>query len=320
MSKQQNFDEMTDLRILNTRYDDNTSAFLARQLTHVRVQALTVKRPPLEAFSTFPVQTDVPPGAETALQRVYDSVGMAKIISDYSDDLPRVDLYATEHPTKVYTIGLAYGYTLQEVQNAQFAGANLNSLKAEQVRRGTDRKINQIAWKGEKNYNIIGFLNNPNISELSLKADGASGSTKFVDKTAKQIIRDVKELLATISDATNDVEKANCLYLSPDAYAHIATTPRTDVSDSTILDFIKKAFPYLIKIEERQALKGAGEGGKDLMVAGVFEPAYIKLEIPERFKQLPVEPRNLEFIVNCTSRAIGVTVNYPMAFAKASGI
>ena len=92
MSKQYQFDEMTDQRILNTRYDADTSAFLARQLTYVRTQALSIKRPPLEAFTTFPVQTDVPPGAETALQRVYDSVGMAKVISDYSDDLPRVDL------------------------------------------------------------------------------------------------------------------------------------------------------------------------------------------------------------------------------------
>ena len=69
--------------------DSTESAFLARQLTHIRAQTLTVKRAPMNAFQVFPVQTDIPSGAETAVQYVFDAVGVAEIISNYADDLPR---------------------------------------------------------------------------------------------------------------------------------------------------------------------------------------------------------------------------------------
>lgn len=318
MEKHLHYDEQ-EARYLATRNDESFAVFTAQQLNYARKQALMVKQPPLEAFSTFPVQTDVPPGAETASQKVYDSVGIAKIISDYSDDLPRVDLYAQETPVKVKSLGLAYGYNEQELRNAQFAGVNVSTLKAQQVKKGIDIAINNIAWNGDKKHNIVGFLQNENISEMALKGDGTDG-TKFSGKTPEQILRDVKDLLQTIKKSTNGIENANCLYLAPEAYAHIATTPRSNVSDKTILDFMKQVFPNLIKIEERYALAGAGENGEDLMVAGVFDPTYLRLEIPERYKQLPVEQRNLEYIINCLARVIGVTVSYPMAFAKAVGV
>ena len=41
------------------RFDETTSAFLARELTHIRAQVLQVKKAPLNAFSVFPVQTDI---------------------------------------------------------------------------------------------------------------------------------------------------------------------------------------------------------------------------------------------------------------------
>ena len=66
-------------------------------------------------------------------------------------------------------------------------------------------------------------------------------------------------------------------------------------------------------------LKKAGAGESDVMVAGYFDPMYIKLEIPTRFDQLPVQYRNLEYIVDCIAEAVGVTVTMPMAFAKAEG-
>jgi len=66
-------------------------------------------------------------------------------------------------------------------------------------------------------------------------------------------------------------------------------------------------------------LRAAGAGGKDMMIAGYFDPTYIKLEIPNRFQQLPVDRRNLEYVVDCISRCVGVTVSIPFAFVKAVG-
>ena len=314
------FDEKEYSYLVNNRMDDALATFTARQLTYVRAQTLQAKKPPLEAFTVFPVQTDVPAGAETAIQITYDGVGMAEVITNYADDLPRVDVFATEQAVKVHSIGAAYGYNRQEIENAMFAKVNLSSTQAEQAKRGVDLRINKLAWHGDKTSNIIGFLNNPNISEYSVKADGTGSSTKFANKTVEQILRDLNEFFAVIRKATNNVERPNTLLLPPSAYAHLATTPRSDNSDKTILDFIKQVYPNLTRIIEVNELENADGKGKDMMFAGVFDPTYVRLEIPNRFDQLPVQERNLEYVVNCVSRVIGVNVVIPMAFVKAVGV
>jgi hypothetical protein len=306
--------------ILNTgRLDEAQSVFLARQLTHIRAQTLTVKKAPLNAFLVFPVQTDIPQGAETAVQYIYDSVGMAEIISNYADDLRRVDVVAKEQPVKVFTLGDAYGYNYREIKNAQFAGVNLSAMKAQQARRGIDVKINKIAWFGDKEHNITGFLGNDNLSKVELAADGTGSKTALSTKTADQMIRDVNSIIDAIPSATNEVEQANTVLLAPAAYRALSETRIPDAEGQTVLGFLKEVHPEITRWMKVGELKKAGADESDVMVAGYFDPMYIKLEIPTRFDQLPVQYRNLEYIIDCVAEAVGVTVTMPMAFAKAEG-
>lgn len=300
--------------------DEAASVFLARELQYIRRRNLEVPKAPLEAFQVFPVQTEVPAGAETAYQRIYDSVGVAKIISNYADDLPRADVVAEETPVKLRDVGAAYGYNVSEIRSAQFAGINLSAVKARAARRSIDERLNTIAWKGDADYKIIGFLNNPNITEVTLPADGTGSSTALNTKTVDKVLRDVNAVIEAVPDATNQVEKADTVIIAPTAYNFLATTPRSDHSDITLLEFLRRTHPEIRRWLNVGALKGAGTGNKDLMFAGKFDPDYVKFEIPLRFSQLPVEMRNLEYIINCMARVIGVTVTMPLAFAKAEGV
>lgn len=302
------------------RLDEAASVFLARELQYIRRKNLEVPKAPLEAFTVFPVQTEVPAGAETAYQRIYDSVGVAKIISNYADDLPRADVVAEENPVKLRDVGAAYGYNVSEIRSAQFAGINLSAMKARAARRSIDERLNTIAWKGDAANKIIGFLDNPNFTEVTLPADGTGSATEFSTKTVAQIIRDVNAVIDAIPNATNQVEQADTVIIAPNAYNYLATTPRSDHSDITLLEFLRRTHPEIRRWMKVGALKGAGTGNKDLMFAGKFDPDYVKFEIPQRFNQLPVEMRNLEYIINCMARVIGVTVTMPLAFSKAQGV
>jgi hypothetical protein len=272
----------------------------------------------MNAFRIFPVQTEIPAGAQVAIQRTYDQTGIAKVISNYADDLPRADVIGTETPVKVQTIGDSYGYDVVEIENAQFAGVNLEMYKAQAARRNIDFKINQLAWFGDAENGITGFLANPNLTSVTLAADGTGSSTKFVDKTPDQIIRDVTQLISAFNVATNNVENPNMVLFPTEAFDHIVMTPRSQYSDLTILEFLRRSHPD-VRFEKVGELDGAGTAGADLMVAGRFDPDVIRLEIPERFRQLPVEKRNLEYVVDCISRFVGVTITIPLAFSKASG-
>jgi hypothetical protein len=227
-----------------------------------------------------------------------------------------------EIPTKVLTLGDSYGYNVVEVEHAQYSGVNLEMYKAQAVRRAMDIKINQLAWFGDEDAGVTGFINNPNLSAVTLAADGnqngGSSSTKFIHKTPDQIIRDVTQLISAINLATNNVENPNMVLFPTEAFDHIVMTPRSQFSDLTILEFLRRSHPD-VRFEKVGELDGAGTEGADLMIAGRFDPDVVRLEIPERFRQLPVEKRNLEYVVDCICRFIGVTVTIPMAFSKASG-
>ena len=234
---------LDDARILkNTNLDADESAFLTRQLTYVRKKALQVKKAPLNAFTVFPVMTDVPAGAETAVQRIYDSVGMAEVISNYGDDLKRVDLVAKENAVRVVTVGDAYGYSYKELRSAMFSNMNLDAMKASAARRGIDAKLNRIAWHGDSAHNVIGFLNNDNITAFSLPADGTSNATELSKKTEENVIRDMNDFIESIPEQTKQVEQANTVLLAPKAYNHLATTRLKD-SDRTILEFLQGVHP-----------------------------------------------------------------------------
>ena len=302
------------------KFKQDDALFIAQELNYIRSRALEVEHSPLNSFRVFPQETDVPAGAETALQLVYDSVGMAKIVADYGDDLPRAEAVATTIPAKVYTVGDSYGYNYVELEHARMANVNLEARKALSARRGIDLKLNNIAWFGDAEHGIVGFINNPNIATVTIPADGTGSSALFVDKTPDQIIRDMNAIINEVSNNTNGVEMPDTVLLAPAVYDLLESTPKSQYSDRTILEFLRGAHPEVTRWMKIGELKGAGAGATDMVIVGVFRPEYIRQENPVRFDQLPVQYRNLEYVVPCVSRTLGVTVNVPICFASAYGM
>ena len=302
------------------KWNQDDALFIAQELNYIRSRALEVEHSPLNSFRVFPQETDVPAGAETALTLVYDTIGMAKIVADYGDDLPRAEAVATTIPSKVYTVADSYGYNYVELEHAWMANVNLEARKALSARRGVYLKLNNIAWFGDAEHGITGFINNPNIATVTIPADGTGSSALFVDKTPEQIIRDMNSIINEISNNTNGVEMPDTVLLAPAVYDLLESTPKSQYSDRTILEFLRGAHPEVQRWMKVGELKGAGTGGTDMVIAGVFRPEYIRMECPVRFEQLPVQYRNLEYVVPCVSRTLGVTINVPICFASAYGM
>ena len=76
------------------RFDsaEDAAVFFARELDYIKTQTYDRLYPEFTALQMFPVTHEVPEGAETVTYYSYDKTGMAKIISNYATDLPRVDV------------------------------------------------------------------------------------------------------------------------------------------------------------------------------------------------------------------------------------
>lgn len=303
------------------KLDSDESIFFSRELEVIKAKTYDVKYAALKYLSLLPLSTEAGPGAEKITYRQYDALGMAKIISNYADDLPRVDVKGKEFSSAVKSLGDAYGYNIQEIRAARMAGKPLEQRRAGQARRAIEQLANKLAFFGDAAAGIIGLLSNPNVSTVTLPADGTGASKLWSTKTPDQILRDMNLVANSIVANTKGVEVPDTMLLPIEQYNYIASTARSANSDTTILAFFKANNPYVKNVEWLNELDNAGTGGVlDVMVCYRKDPDAIQVEVPSPFEQLEPEKRGLEYIIDCLMRFGGVSIFYPLSVAKAEGL
>lgn len=299
--------------------DEGESIFFARELEHVKSQVYDIKYPELKARSVFPIDFTVHAGADSVTYEQYDQVGMAKIISNYADDLPRADVKGKEFTAKVRTIASSYGYNYDEINAAAKANKPLAPRKANAAKRAHMILENKIAFFGDATHNIQGFINHPNISEVTLAADGTGTTKTFSTKTEDQILRDLNSLFTYVQTVSRGVETANTLLIPLETLNFLATKRIANTGISVLKWFLENS-PHCKEVVWLDELKAAGAGGTKRMVAYRRDPMALEMIVPSEFKQLPVQEKNLEYIVPTHQRVAGVLIYYPLSVAFADGI
>ena len=311
------------------RLDEGDSVFFARQLEHIIAQEFDIEYPELRGRVVIPITMEADPADLTITYREYDRVGMAKLISDYSQDLPRVDITGREITGKIRTIGASYGYNYDEVLASAKTGRDLEGRRAEMAREAILRKENILLLLGDSTHNLAGFLNFANVPTVSAAATGVGGSKKWSDKTADQMLADLNNLVNSIPEATYGIEQADTLLL-PRACYHLAATKRIGRdSNMTVLKFFVETNPYITSMDQVEVLNeiatagvgGTGTGGTATRaMAYRRNPLKVRAEIPQDFTSLPAQVEGFEWKVPCRSRLAGVIWHKPMSAAYMDAI
>lgn len=302
--------------------DANETLFFARELESVEARAYEFKERELKHRKYVPVSNRDNPGAESVTYRMYGRVGMARIVGNYSQDLPRSDVYGKEYTQAVKTIGVSCGWNTQEIRAALFANKPLDTMKMDACRRSMNEKQNSLVWTGDTEYNIIGLLNNPNIPTLAA-ASGIAGTTPWSTKTPDEIITDIQAHTTLIQTQSKDIHEGDTLLLPRDQYDIIAKYPRSTHSDMTILEYITKPGNSfgLTTVDVLTELELAFTGGtEDGALCYERSEEVLEQRIPLEMQLLPMQARNLEFIIPTESRHGGVVVRYPLAMVFLTGI
>jgi hypothetical protein len=304
--------------VKSVNLDANESVFFARELESIKARSYDVKYPELKGTMLIPVSTDAGPGAESITYHQFDSVGVAKIIANYADDLPRADVLGKEFTSKVRGIGASYGYNLQEVRAAAMAGKPLQQRRANAARRANDQTVNNIAWFGDATHGLLGLLNNPNITAATAP-NGTGGFPQWTTKTAAEILADLNNTVNGIISLTKGVEVPDTVLLPVEQYTLISTKQNSTASDTTVLQYFLRNQPIINRVEWVNELKdvatppSGAAGPVDCLVVYKRDPDKLTLEIPQAYEQLPVQERNLEFVVPVHSRCGGVIIYYPLS-------
>ena len=315
-----------------TRFDsaEDASVFFARELDHVKAQSYDVEYPELTALHLFPQTSEADPGAETITYYTYDKTGLAKIIDNYSTDLPRADVTGKPSFAKIKSIGASYGYSAQEMRASKLAGKSLDARKGESARYAIDSKTNKIAWCGDEESGLMGVLSEgQNIPMYVIKPGIRTNKTSWLEKDADEILDDVNGMARQVAKVTKNVERPDTLCVPADVFMDISTRRIPDTS-TTVLAFIQEHAPYIKEVVstaeldsdsiETNPYAAVDETGAGVAFLFKNDVRKLSLENPMPFYQYPLQVQNLETTIPCESRTAGVIVYYPLSALIAVGV
>lgn len=300
---------------LGFRMDSNETAMLSRQLEHIKSSTYDVKYPAFKARQFIPLASGTPSGAETITYRQWDQYGMAKVISNFADDLPSVDVVAKEFTSRVKSLGDNYQYSIQDLRAAALAGNQLDAKRAVAARRAIEASIDNIAAIGLPEAGMEGFVNNSNVPLI------APTTGSWASATAAQILADMNKLVKSVVVATKQIHQPDTLLMDVESFELIAGLPTGTELTRTVLKVFLETNPHIRNIDSWYMLDTADAAGTGpRMIAYARDAEVLELEVPQEFEQLPPQSRNLAFVVPCHARIGGTVIRYPLGLAYMDGI
>lgn len=184
--------------------------------------------------------------------------------------------------THIYTSTLRIPFV--DMQRQQLVGRSLESLLTDAIRLNYDKHQEFNVYTGFQVYGTTGLLNNPNVVAQGVKAN-AAGKTRFEDKTPQEILDDINAAILAGWEAAEFDNSAipNHILLPYQQYTHIQNTRVSELSDTTIMEFlmknnIAKHNGGELFIGATTFCKGAGAGGTDRMVCYVNNKKFVCVE------------------------------------------
>lgn len=286
---------------------DAHGIWTVNQLTQLLNRQYEQAYPQTGVLELFPVTTELSPVTKNFEWLEFDGVTSAKIIADYTDDLPTVEAMASEKTGKVFRLGNAWFISIDEIKAGQALGSSLSDRKASLAREGHETLVNDLVFKGSAPHNIVSVFDQPNINRLT----SASWTTP------KIAFSELQDLIETIEDVTLGRHHVTNIVIPP-SKRRLLTQKMPDVTES-YLAWFKENYPNvtITAIAELEDIDGAGTKG---VLAYEKDPMNMSIEIPERFNMLPMQPKDLHFKVPCTSKCTGLIVYRPLTIAILSGV
>ena len=305
--------------------------FFARQLEYIMTQIFWKQYPEYKATRLIPVSSEAGPGATTITFRMYDRAGSFGLISNYANDLPRTSVKASEVRRPVLPLGGSYGYNLDEIRAAKFAGVPLEMMEAEATRMDYEQTLNKIGFLGRFNDptygGLIGLVYQPN----AIIARPTYGNWTTTNAgNAAYMYQDLVDAVALQGTATNAVEMPDTLLVPFAEYVALTTTPftlpggnsSTVAGFTTVADYFLahnpsvKELEYVIDLNNVTPRPSSPTDMTTSTNVAIFYkrvPDKLKYHIPQPFEQLPPQERNLEWVIPCHAKVGGVISQYPMS-------
>lgn len=299
---------------ISQRLDALDTAYLERELESVEQTIYEKVYADFKARQIIPLDMSDDPGAKTVSYDMFDRFGLAKIITNYADDLPMADAFKTRHSAVVHSIGIGWQYTVEDLLGAAMArklgrvGADLLQERASSAREGSEAKFDALAASGDSGAGLGGFVNNANV-QLVAEVTG-----DWPTATAAEIMGDLDALVNAVVTQTKGRLAPDTLVLPLTRFLIVASKPVDTTNQKSVLQSWLERNPWIKDVFwwDKLELADAGSDGPR-MICFKRDPRVVVAKIPQDYVTLPPQAKNLAFVVPGYMRVGGTVVRYPVA-------
>lgn len=285
----------------------------AQELHKIRSNAYEKEYPAGSALRVFPVTNELSDTDKTFEYQVFDKVGYAKIIADYTDDLPTVDALMSSEFGKVFRLGNAFLISIDEIKAGQRTGKSLSTRKANAAQGAHDQLVNQLVFRGSKPHKIVSVFDHPNLTKIT----SGGWLTKAGVKSPEKASEELEKAIETIETLTKGQHRATHILIPP-SMRKVLMVRMPETTESYLDYFMKQNGGITIEsISELEDIDGRGTKG---CLVYEKDPMNMSIEIPEAFNMLPAQPKDLHFKVPCTSKCTGLTIYRPLTLVLITGL
>ena len=234
-------------------------AFNPRDMTHRFRQVMEERLPPTTALASYPVSTEIPPGAANyEMSRSYGSGEAVVYNGGNGKDIVPVSIGQTTTRQKIVTLLAKWEINWLEQFRANFAGLDIQTGKMRRTRRVMDEKINTLAWFGSTTWGLYGIVNHPY-------------QDKIFSATAFDNTSDGVDILDAFSAAAWYAYSNKRTAFSPDtctlsaklmAYASRTYVDPGSGSSEKLLEAMKAMCPHIVNWQVAHELDDAGPAGE----------------------------------------------------------
>lgn len=301
--------------------------FVVSQTSNIEAGVYMRRYPSYDYESIVPVVTEGNEWARTVTYYSGDIAGKSEWISGGADDFPMADVSRDKHEHALHMRGIGYRWDLEEINVARMLGDNLTDRKANGARFIAERFCYFLAMTGDTEKGWTGLLNDANVEAVPVPADGSGSSTYWSAKTPDQVLRDFNAGIIGVNADSGEVEMANTALLPTIVLQHMASTPRSSNSDTTILGYLREHNVYTeetgqpLTIRSNRLLATAGADGAGRAVFYWRDPQAVRFHQPMPFRFLPpFQVSAMAWEVAGLMRTGGTEIRLPGAFRYVDAI
>lgn len=300
-----------------TNNDVASTIFFARELEQIKSGTYDVEYAPLSAFKLIPVSRSTDVGADVVTYTQYDSTGRSKIISNYADDVPLVNVRGKQFSSNIVSLGDGYLVSIQDMRASRFANKSVEQKLIQTANEAIQQDMNQLAFFGDAHAGVQGWLTNTSV-DIQPVAGATAPDRLFSAKDGPAMVDDLNNAIADVITNTRGREVPDTVAIPIAQYLRLQKTQYTAGTDTTALQFFLENNPGVTVIAAHE-LQGAF-GGLDGFVVYTRSERKFWQEVPVAFEMLPPQRENMAYKVICHARYGGVIIAYPQSQAFRTGI